>query len=352
MPDRSPYYPSVSLPIALEKLRLPHEAIGQAEIDLADAFASWGYKADSGAGHRLVAALRSFGLVDTAGSGNGKRLTITGVALRHLCGSTIRADDHTRVVQDLALRPAIYRSLWERWGYDLPREEVLRQYLVDEGGFKPGAVPQLVRGYRQTLEMTKAYGLQDRFDNQDKDDTDLEFADDEIEFGYDSSDRARILVEEDTDLGLKTVLRKQNPTRQGREPRTDTDDTDLDIVIIDAPPGKGSRNPGQYLADDQIDIRFTEEDQIDIGFTEIDRVQGECTYIIDEIGSVVTNRFEMNDAPRAREIARYMVASNCNVYLSADGPVDHEAIEALISQLKLQLEFGEFDKEKEKLGEI
>ncbi|MDH3537714.1 MAG: hypothetical protein OER87_18375, partial [Gammaproteobacteria bacterium] len=134
MPNRSPYYPSVSLPIALEKLRSMHAACGQAEVGIADAFASWGYRPGSRAGHRLVAALRSFALVDTTGSGNDKLLSITGVALRHLLGGKVRSDDQPGVVQELALRPAIYRSLWKRWGYDLPRDRELTQYFVDERG--------------------------------------------------------------------------------------------------------------------------------------------------------------------------------------------------------------------------
>lgn len=44
-----------------------------------------------------------------------------------------------------------------------------------------------------------------------------------------------------------------------------------------------------------------------------------------------------------REIARYPISSDSDIYLMAGGPVSRDALETLVARLSLQLEIDEFD---------
>jgi hypothetical protein len=335
MPNQSPSYPSVSLPVALERVKSLHDDFGQVEVSLSDALNCWGYKPRGGTGYRLVSAMVSFGLLDSSGVGNERRLRISRVLLDHFFSKEVSEYDKSEAIQDFAIKPGIYQMLWKFWGYGLPADDDLKQYLVDELGFNPRMVPQFLRGYRETLEFAKEHGLAKTCDDIDFDDTNLEFDEDELKFSFGRSHQDLFFSEDDTDLEIEIASQSYRSTPGNLALKIEEEDTYLEATTIDVPLEPISSASENYLDDDDIDFTLNGDDNGDVVYSNN----------IDNIGNLLRSRVEKRKKTDIREIARYMVANNCNIYLSADGLVDRQAIEALIAQLKLQLELGEFGSE-------
>ena len=342
MPNRSPSYPSVSLPVALERVKSLHDVFGQVEISLSDALDCWGYKHRGGAGHRLVSAMISFGLLDSSDIGDERRLKISKVLLDSLFSEKVAEQEKSEAIREFAIKPEIYQMLWEYWGYDLPPDTELKQFLVDELRFNPRMVPQFLRGYRKTLKFAKVHGLDKIPDDIDFDDsnpefedTNLEFEEDESTFTFGKSFQDYLYSEDDTDLEVKIASESYRASPDNLTLNIKEEDTYLDVTTIDVPLEPISSVSEYYLDDDDIDFAFSDDDSGDVVYSKN----------IDNIGSLLRSRVNKDNASQARETTRYQVASNCNIYLSSDGRLDRHAIEALIAQLSLQLELGEFDSE-------
>jgi hypothetical protein len=335
MPNRSPTYPSVSLPVALERVTSLHDAWGPIELCVRDALDCWGYKPIGGAGYRLVAATISFGLLDSSGEGNERRLRISDDALDNFFSSKVSAYEKSEAIKAFAMNPRIYQVLWERWGDNLPEDSELKQFLVDDLGFNPRMVPQFLRGYHETIELAREHGLGKPHDELDEDDTELDFDEDEVKFAFKPQEQDDLYTEDDTDLELKIAAEVQRSLGRYTAFQAGEDDTNAEVTTVDLPLEPITNSTEYYLDDDHIDFKLTGTDDADVNYS------GN----MDKIGNLFKKRIEKSQASEIKEITRYMVANNCNIYLSADGLVDRQAIEALIAQLKLQLELGEFDSE-------
>ena len=335
MPNRSPSFPSVSLPVALDRINSLHDTWGQVEMSVLNALDCWGYKPRGGAGHRLVSAMISFGLLDSSGIGNERRLRISESALDNLFSKKVSVYEKSEAIRVFAMAPRIYQVMWERWGYELPSNNELKQFLVDDLAFNPRMVPQFLRGYRETLELAKEYGLGITHDAFDEDDTDLDFSEDEVRYAFGPQDQSDFGFEDDTDLEFIIASESHRSTQGDLALKTKEDDTNLEIATVDLPLGPVPNTSGYYVDDDHIDFKLTGTDDGDVKYSSN----------IDNIGNLLRERTKQSEVKSIKEIARYLVSSNCNIYLSADGHVDRSAIEALIAQLRLQLELGEFDSE-------
>ena len=337
MPNRSPSFPSVSLAVALERIKVLHDVWGQIEMSLHQALDCWGYKPRGGAGHRLVSALISYGLLDSAGVGNERRLRISEAALDNFFSKEVSVYEKSDAIRNFAMSPRIYQVMWERWGYELPTDNDLKQFLIDDLSFNPRMVPQFLRGYRETLELAKEHGLGITHDPLDEDDTDLDFSEDEVKYTFGPQDQSDFCFEDDTDLELWIANESHGSNQNDLALKIKEDDTNPEIATVDLPLAPVPNTSGYYVDDDHIDFKLTGTDDGDVKYSSN----------IDNIGNLLRKRVEKPESRDTKEIARYLVASNCNIFLSADGRVDRSAIEALIAQLRLQLELGEFDSDNE-----
>ena len=148
---RSPSYPYVDLPTALEKAAILWKGEGKHPVAVNLAMQHWGYKEDSSTGYSCIAALKKLGLVDHEGIGETRQVRLSGLALTILLdndpGSTARRD----ALRTAALRPGIHAELWERYGAELPSDQSLRRFLVLERSFNEAAVDELLEEYRTTM---------------------------------------------------------------------------------------------------------------------------------------------------------------------------------------------------------
>ena len=310
MPIRSPSYPSVSLPEALEKAKQFYDLWGQIDISMKDSLNCWGYSPSSGVGHKLVAAMISFGLLDAIGHSADRRLRISDVALNKLFSDYHTKSENSDFIQQFALNPKIYRTLWEKWGYDLPGDSELRRYLIHDLHFNSKVVTKFLRGYLETIDMMLEQGSTGQGGHNDEDDTDLKFDAIDLVPGQEPPNQGCSNNEDDTDLKFDAV----------------------DLVLEQEPPNQGS-----YDDEDDTDLKFygVEEDSI--------RTPIPFSSSRDNPNSRPKTTTVLNT--KGKEIARYSVATNCRISLIADGPVDRAAVQTLIAQLSLDLESGIFDPE-------
>ncbi len=80
---RSPSYPYLDLPAALEKAAVLWQAEGRHPVAVNLAMQHWGYKEESSTGYSCIAALKKFGLVDHEGMGETRQVRLSNLALTH-----------------------------------------------------------------------------------------------------------------------------------------------------------------------------------------------------------------------------------------------------------------------------
>ena len=148
---RSPAYPYIALPNALEKAAVLWQVEGRHAAAVNVAMQHWGYKEDSSTGYSCVAALKKFGLVDHEGMGDTRQVRLSDLALTILLDKDPDSDERRDALRAAALGPRIHTELWERYGMELPSDQSLKRYLVLERGFNETAVEELLDEYKQTM---------------------------------------------------------------------------------------------------------------------------------------------------------------------------------------------------------
>lgn len=148
---RSPAYPYIALPNALEKAAVLWRVEGRHAAAVNVAMQHWGYKEDSSTGYSCVAALKKFGLVDHEGMGDTRQVKLSDLALTILLDKDPDSDERRDALRTAALGPRIHAELWERYGTELPSDQSLKRYLVLERGFNEAAVDELLEEYKQTM---------------------------------------------------------------------------------------------------------------------------------------------------------------------------------------------------------
>ena len=147
---RSPSYPYLDLPTALEKVTVLWNVEGRHPAAVSVAMQHWGYKEDSSTGYSCVAALKKFGLVDHDGMGETRQIRLSALALAILLDRDPASDDRRDALRRAALNPRIHAELWERYGADLPSDQTLRRFLVIERNFNEASVDELLAEYKAT----------------------------------------------------------------------------------------------------------------------------------------------------------------------------------------------------------
>ena len=157
---RSPAYPAVPLPTAIESARKLWDAQRKQEAHIDSALKAMGYSARSGAALRAIAALGHYGLIDVSGGKGDRKIRLSEQAqdILHLA----ETDDRRRKsLKTAALTPKIYAALWERYGANLPDDGAISPFLIRDKGYNDAVVDNLIANYRETLEFAKLDKLEE-----------------------------------------------------------------------------------------------------------------------------------------------------------------------------------------------
>jgi hypothetical protein len=146
---RSPSYPAINLGTAIDRVSQFHQREQQHPTAVATLARHWGYKSINGPASLALAALKKFGLVEDEGTGPGRTVRVSDLAV-----TILRHPDETRrraAIQDAALRPAIHRELWEQYGANPPSNESLNWELTRNRGFTETGASEFIPEYHATI---------------------------------------------------------------------------------------------------------------------------------------------------------------------------------------------------------
>ncbi len=142
--SRSPRYPQVSLREALERVREVYYKEGRHKADKEVVAKDLGYSGINGASLGMIAALKHYGLLESAG--DGLRVSDDAVAIIELPRND---PQRAEAIRRAAFAPKLFAELDDMYGSKLPSDENLRLTLIKRG-FNPNAAASVVRTYRDT----------------------------------------------------------------------------------------------------------------------------------------------------------------------------------------------------------
>jgi hypothetical protein len=143
---RSPAYPSISLPQAIEKIRDFWRAYTKNIVPRTTALERWGYTVTTGPAARVIAALKQFGLISE--EDKGIKLTERGRDLATLP----KTDERYKNAANSALHsPTIYKKLLENYGEKLPDDSLLKAALERDHDFNPKSTPGFIKDFRASI---------------------------------------------------------------------------------------------------------------------------------------------------------------------------------------------------------
>ncbi len=325
MAKRSPSYPSVSLPEAIERVHEFFHAWGQQDAGFEESLKQWGYTPRSDVGRRLVASMTSYGLLEKTGPNrSNQRLRINKSVLASLFDARAASDERSDMILQMALKPDIYRRVWERWGSDLPDDARFQRYLVNELDFNPRAISRFARCYADTIGLARQHGLARGEDDKE---IALDFEDDELL--HNVSAGARRDDRDDTDLDFEEASEARDEQSQMYLFANE----DIDIELKSGEDEELLSPPREAVDDDHIDFDFSsvEDDEPEVdNFARLARA-----FEVQALAS----------GAKARELGRYTLRDDCKVAIYADGAIDREALEELFTRLLADLLLGAFDTE-------
>lgn len=168
---RSPAYPVVPLAGAIALARKLWAAQRKQEAHVDSALKALGYASRSGRAVRAVSALAQYGLINESGSKDARKVRLSDTAqdILLLNESDKRRQDALRKA---AILPTIHAALWERYGAQLPDDNLVRPFLTRDKNYNESVVDSLLKNYRLTLEFANMDKLTDDPLHDESGDTD------------------------------------------------------------------------------------------------------------------------------------------------------------------------------------
>lgn len=152
---RSPSYPAFALS---EVLKLTSEFYDQERQHAAlipDALQHWGFSEKSSGGLLSVSALLQFGLMTEEGANKTRKVKLSELAMDYLRQKATPGQELGAVLRRIALNPPIHKTLWDKYGDDLPSDTSIKSFLQFDLKFNPDAADKLIKEYKDTLALAK-----------------------------------------------------------------------------------------------------------------------------------------------------------------------------------------------------
>lgn len=143
---RSPNYPAIGLPEAIDRVRKLHERQHQTPEEREVVAQHLGYGGLNGKSLKIVSALTKYGLLEKTQDG---RLRVTDRAI-----DIIAPEDGvpSQAICDAAFSPDLFSDIRERWPDHSPTDESLRAYLIRRQ-FAQSAISDVIHNYRETSDL-------------------------------------------------------------------------------------------------------------------------------------------------------------------------------------------------------
>jgi hypothetical protein len=147
---RSPNYPGMSLPIAIERIAAIHQKEQHLEAPREVMAKHLGYNGINGSSLKALSALLKYGLLEKT-AGDRRRVTDLALQILHPRDPTERSS----AIRDAAFRPALFVEIAKEWPNGTPSDANLRAYLIRRN-FAQDAIPEVIEIYRETIGLVTA----------------------------------------------------------------------------------------------------------------------------------------------------------------------------------------------------
>ena len=148
---RSPNYPAIGLPAAIEKARAIHKGEGKNSVPR-DALAKLlGYGGLNGGSAAMLSALNKYGLIELVDDGEAR---ISDLAMRIMFPDN--SEEKRAALEVAAFKPSVFAEIREKWPDRPPGDDSLRSFLVRKG-FTESALEQVIQFYREIIDMAPAH---------------------------------------------------------------------------------------------------------------------------------------------------------------------------------------------------
>lgn len=229
---RSPSYPAVSLPAAIERAKTLWEHERQHPTPVETIVQHWGYRSFNGPASLALAALKKFGLVEDEGTGTDRIAKVSDLAVEIIANPDAAA--RLEAIRDAALRPSIHRELWDKYGVVLPSDANLKWELTRQRGFTETGATEFIPEYRETIafaQLDASASLPTQDDEPEREDED-----DGAEVPRSSSARRRRRMSESVTYAVPVAV-GADVTVEGRFPLTEAEWNQFMAVLTAMKPG-------------------------------------------------------------------------------------------------------------------
>lgn len=149
---RSPNYPSMGLPDAIDRVRVVHEREQHLAAPREVMARHLGYASLNGTSLKALSALLKYGLFEKTKDDKRK---VSDLAVQILHPRT--PDERASAIREAAFRPALFAEIAKEWPDGNPSDENLRAYLVRKK-FASDAIAEVIESYRSTLDLVAREG--------------------------------------------------------------------------------------------------------------------------------------------------------------------------------------------------
>lgn len=173
---RSPSYPSTDLETAIEKLGAMYRFTHRTPVLISVMLPHWGYESGKSAnGMKMVAALKSYGLIVDQGQKDNRKISITDNGFKIL-NLTQDSSERKQLIQTSALAPEMYRYMWDNFSV-LPHFDSIKSHLIVEKKFNESAVKGFLDDYQHTVDFAELSKSGNIDAEVSSDDSDVEIGD-------------------------------------------------------------------------------------------------------------------------------------------------------------------------------
>lgn len=157
---RSPAYPSLSLPDAIDMIRKVHGAQQRTPEPRDVVLRHMGYSGESGRSLKAISALIKYGFLEKHG-GEGLRVSERAMAILYPESD----EDRVEALHEAANEPSLYVEIFNRWE-GRPSEEALKAFLIRKG-FNVNSVDSVAHAFYATFDLVSGAG--DSYDSSLRD---------------------------------------------------------------------------------------------------------------------------------------------------------------------------------------
>ena len=148
---RSPNYPALSLPDAIERCRTIYNKQHTHAAPREQVVQSMGFAGINGASATAYSALLKYGLLRR--EGDESRLSERAMCILH----PNSVEEKAEALQAAAMEPALFGELADKFPGPLPADDILRNYLIRKN-FTPAAATIVILTYRETMDLVEREG--------------------------------------------------------------------------------------------------------------------------------------------------------------------------------------------------